>query len=65
MESEMDLPPKTEMRTYSPIPRSRLLADDDDDDMYVERMAEIANDMDNCHGFMDDLGAHVKNGEDL
>lgn len=65
IENETDLPQKVEFRSYSPIPRSRLLEDDDPDQTYVERVMEIGNDMDLALGFMEDLQNHFKKGTDL
>ena len=48
------------IRSYSPIPRSKLLADDDALEKYETRMLELGNDFDECLDFMKDLNYFVK-----
>ena len=56
---------KCVIRSYSPVPRSRPLNDDDDDEKYDTRMIELANDFDDCLDFMKDLCYFIKSGEDV
>ena len=51
-------------RSYSPVFRPRKLADDDDDEIYVERIAEIALEMDQALDYMKDVGVFLKDKED-
>ena len=53
------------IRSYSPVPRSRPLNDDDNQEAYVTRMIELGNDFDDCLDFMKDLCYFVKDGEDV
>ena len=52
-------------RSYSPVFRSRKLADDDGDDVYAERIAEMAVEMDLALDYMKDVGTFLKEREDI
>ena len=53
------------IRSYSPIPRSRPLNDEDNAETYETRIMELGNDFDDCLDFMKDLCYFVKSGEDV
>ena len=48
--------PEIAERSYSPVFKARKLADDDDLDVYAERIAEIGLEMDQAFDYMKDVG---------
>lgn len=52
-------------RSYSPVYRARGLNDDDDEEVYVERIAEIALEMDLALDYMKDVGKFLTDREDM
>ena len=51
-------------RSYSPVYRARGLNDDDDLEVYFERVAEMGLEMDMALDFMGDLGKFLEAKED-
>ena len=58
-------PEKGVIRSYSPVPRSKPLGDNDELEAYEARILELGNDMDDCLDFLKDLNYFVKESEDL
>ena len=52
-------------RSYSPVFKARGLRDDDPPEVYVERVAEIALEMDMAMNFMGDVGKFLEDKEDI
>ena len=52
-------------RSYSPIFKSRGLADDDKDEVYAERVAEIALEMDMALDYMGEVGKFLEEKKDI
>lgn len=52
-------------RSYSPVYKPRGLKDEDPDEVYDERVAEMALEMDLAMEYMGDLGEFLKKREDI
>ena len=52
-------------RSYSPVYRARRLGDDDEDEVYEERIAQIALEMDQALDYMGEVGKFIEDREDI
>lgn len=55
----------TRKRSYSPVQRSKPLGEDDKFEAYVERIAEIGDEMEDCLEYLASVQAMVKEAEDI
>lgn len=50
----------TRKRSYSPVYRARGLNHEDEDEVYIERIAEMAVEMDQALDYLKDIGSFLQ-----